>query len=264
LNRAIPLARGRWVAVLDADDWFEPGRLATLVDLGEKHKADMVADNQSFHDAHACLMVGTAWPSLPREWVLTFDAFLAGSDAYESFNFGMLKPLMQRDFIRRTGLTYEPGARHGEDFLYLLRFYLLGGKAVISDRPLYCYTQPYGALSRQWSNASRKRYDFQTTFAFNQRYLAVAQRMLTPSQTASLARRSRRLACLEYYFQLKERIAAGDQLGAAALVMSHPMALGYLIRNLYRRYLPWPGLTAVERCVASASNLELPHLELPH
>ena len=35
MNVAIARARGHWIAVLDADDWYEPDRLAVLVGAGE-------------------------------------------------------------------------------------------------------------------------------------------------------------------------------------------------------------------------------------
>jgi len=285
MNRAIALARGRWIAVLDADDWFERDRLATLIALGERQQVDMVADNQSFHDALAGQMVGTAWPSRAKgwgaadnqsfhdalagqmvgtawpsrakgwgaqEWALTFDDFLLGSDAYDTFSFGMLKPVMRRDFIRRTGLGYEAGARNGHDFFYLLQFFLQGGKAAICDRPLYCYTQPFGAVSRQWSNASRRRYDFQTACDINRRYLAAALGFLTSSQAARLECRNRRLECLEYYYCAKERLAASDLPGASALILEHPAIFGYLLRSLSRRYLNRPGSAAVQRVAKRA------------
>ncbi|HMH66132.1 MAG TPA: glycosyltransferase family 2 protein [Rhizomicrobium sp.] len=252
MNRAIALARGRWIAVLDADDWFAPDRLATLIALGERRQADMVADNQSFHDARARQMVGTAWPSLARDWVLTFDDFLAGSDAYETFSFGMLKPVMRRDFIRRTGLAYEAGARNGQDFFYLLQFFLLGGKAAICDRPLYCYTQPFGAISRQWSHGARRRYDFQTACDINRRYLAGSLDRLTPSQAVRLECRNRQLECLEHYYSAKERLAATDLPKALAFAAKRPAILSYLLRSLSRKYLHRSGSSVVQRLARRA------------
>src|SRR4051812_7002043 len=37
MNHAIAQADGAWIAVLDADDWYEPDRLATLLAAGEAH-----------------------------------------------------------------------------------------------------------------------------------------------------------------------------------------------------------------------------------
>src|SRR5205814_279185 len=121
-------ARGRWIAVLDADDWYHRDRLTELTSAGEAAGADLIADNQFFFDAVANDVVGTAWANRSAQWLLSFDDFLAGSDAYQTFNFGMLKPVVRADFIIRSGLVYEAEQRNGEDFLYLLQFYLQGGR----------------------------------------------------------------------------------------------------------------------------------------
>ena len=44
-NDGLAVARGDWIALLDADDTFAPHRVATLKALGELHNADIVADN---------------------------------------------------------------------------------------------------------------------------------------------------------------------------------------------------------------------------
>lgn len=44
-NAAVAEAQGEWLAVLDADDWFAPDRLATLVQSGEERDLDAVIDN---------------------------------------------------------------------------------------------------------------------------------------------------------------------------------------------------------------------------
>ncbi|HMA51447.1 MAG TPA: glycosyltransferase family 2 protein, partial [Magnetospirillaceae bacterium] len=81
MNRGIALARGRWLAVLDADDWYHSDRLSALIELGERHHADMVSDNQFLYDASAGRVVGTAWPERAAVWPLDFDDFLRGSNA---------------------------------------------------------------------------------------------------------------------------------------------------------------------------------------
>jgi succinoglycan biosynthesis protein ExoO len=234
MNRAIALARGRWLAILDADDWYHSERLSTLIAMGERWQADMVADNQFFFDAVANRIVGTAWRPTAREWALTFDGFLQGSNAYSTFNLGMLKPVIRTDFIHCAALGYDEQARHGQDFFHLLQFYLAGGKAVITDKPFYHYTQPFGTVSHQWSHLARKRYDFQTAYRINQRHAAAAAEKLTPSQAAHLAHRNNQLKSLEYYYQAKQCIANRDFIGAVRRLAEQPGLLSYAVWRLHR------------------------------
>ncbi len=252
MNRAIALARGRWLAVLDADDWYRPERLEMLIALGESTHVDLVADNQLFYDAGASRVVGSAWPEATGAWPLSFDDFLAGSDAYESFNLGMLKPVIRTDFLRRTGLGYQERARHGQDFFHLLEFFLQGGKAVVSDRALYHYTLPFGAVSRRWSHAERRRYDFQTACDINRQYLVAAHATLTSAQAAQLKRRNDKLTSLEMFFQARERFGQGDATGAAARILRRPATLAYAWRRLRRRWAPQSASRPIERIAARA------------
>jgi glycosyltransferase involved in cell wall biosynthesis len=137
MNTAIREARGTWIAVLDADDWYEPERLATLVTVAEARGVTLVADNQYFHDAEADQIVRTAFPVTQGEQALNWRTFIAGSDPYADFNYGMLKPIVRADFIRSSGLTYRPNARLSEDFLCLVEFFAAGGHGVLVADPLY-------------------------------------------------------------------------------------------------------------------------------
>ena len=238
MNRAAALARGQWLAVLDADDWYGVERLNALVALAEWRQADLAADNQFLFDAGADHVVGTAWPSRASSWDLSFDDFLAGSDAYLSFNLGMLKPVINVEFLRKMRLGYEENARQGEDFFHLLQFYLAGGRAVISDMPFYFYTQPFGAVSRQWSHSGRTRYDFQNAFEINRRYLEESSRTLTRRQRRTLTARHDRLCTLEQYFRAKAAFGCRDWMTVAELLTGHPAAIGYLLRRIGSRL--WP------------------------
>ncbi|TAK83857.1 MAG: glycosyltransferase family 2 protein, partial [Aquabacterium sp.] len=236
MNRAIAIARGRWLAVLDADDWFHPERLRALVAVGERRQVDLVADNQLFYDTIANTVVGSAWPAGPTDWDLTFDDFLFGSNAYETFNLGMLKPILRAEFTRASGLSYDEKARHGQDFLYLLQFYLLGGKAAVSDGPYYFYTQPFGALSHQWSHAARRRYDFQTAYEINKSYVEMASGSVTPTQLRRLKARNHQLQILEHYYSAKDLFDRGEKLASVLNVIRHPLMVGYAARRLLKRY----------------------------
>jgi succinoglycan biosynthesis protein ExoO len=254
MNRGIALARGRWLAVLDADDWYHSDRLAALIELGERHQAEMVSDNQFLYDASAARVVGTAWPERVAAWPLDFDDFLRGSNAYHSFNLGMLKPVIRLDFMRRVGLGYEIEARHGQDFFHLLQFYLSGGRGMISDQPLYYYTQPFGRISRQWSHRARKRYDFQNAYTINERYLRRAMEVLPTRQWKRLEARNDRLRLLEDYFQAREALGSGDYAGAAGRMIRRPALLGYLFGRVVERLRRNPGYYSTIKHIALRSS----------
>jgi succinoglycan biosynthesis protein ExoO len=237
MNCAIRFARGRWLAVLDADDWYHPDRLSALVAIGESSQADMVADNQFFYDAAAETIIGPAWPIDGTDWELTFDDYLLGSNVYDIFDFGMLKPLVRMDFVRATQFSYDERARCGEDFFYLLQFFVHGGKAAICDSPYYFYTQPFGTVSRQWSHGARRRYDFQLVHDLNQSYLRRDSGILTPQQSRHLEARGRRLASLEAYFRAKESFGRREWRNLLGQFIEHPAMLDCVVRRLIGRYL---------------------------
>lgn len=236
MNRAIAHARGRWLAVLDADDWYHPERLHRLIALAEAAGTQMVADNQVFYDTIADQFVGTAWAVSDRQRPLTLDAYLTKSVAYERFSLGMLKPIFDAPFIRARQVEYESDARNGQDFFKLLRFFLAGGTAITTDVPYYYYTQPYGTSSRRWSHEARKRYNFHLAYTINQRYLTEQRDKLTPSQSALLRRRSGQLRTLEHFHQLRERLARHDVWGAVRRAAMQPAVIAYCARQVLRHW----------------------------
>jgi succinoglycan biosynthesis protein ExoO len=263
MNRALSVARGRWLAVLDADDWYHPERLEALISEGERRHVEMVADNQYLYDARADQIVGTAWPEGQTSWPLTFDDFLAGSNAFDNFNLGMLKPVLRTDFMRNVGLGYEASARQGEDFFHLLQFYLSGGEAVVCDTPYYYYTQPYGSVSHEWSHDERVRYDFQNAYEINQRYLREAEHVLTPRQRRRLLARNHGLKVLESYFSAKDAVAERRWLSVPAALARHPGSLLHLCRRVRNKLFAEPEPTTIPRIAARARRRDRSTVETP-
>ncbi|WP_158240699.1 glycosyltransferase family 2 protein [Telmatospirillum siberiense] len=257
MNRAAAVAQGRWLAVLDADDWYHEDRLSTLTRLAERRRADMVADNQFLYDAGADQVVASAWSKDDDVWELSFDDFLIGSDAYDNFNLGMLKPVTRTDFIRKMKPAYEENVRCGEDFLHILKFYLMSGKSIIYNIPYYYYTQPFGSLSRQWSSPTRIGYDFQSVLNANQRCFQQTSHVLTRRQRMLLSARNRRLKSLDRYFRAKDAFSQRDWLATAALLTLHPMALTCLLHRLHDRLLSRPASRTIEQIATRACRLPL-------
>ncbi len=239
MNIAMKQAHGTWIAVLDADDWYEPDRLAALVSTGEAHSVQMVADNQYFHDAAANAVVGTAFPSEQGLQQLTRQRFIDGSNPYAAFDYGMLKPIVRADFVRRNGLAYRENARLSEDFLYLAEFFAAGGTALLLPQPLYNWTQSFGSVSRQWTTtgAGSWRYDFQSALSAN---AEVRERLHDKGEHALvrlLDTRSRAFTRLHHLNEISRLRAGGASIAALLLrVIYHPSVWPQLVRRVLRTF----------------------------
>lgn len=126
-NRAIDAATMPFVAILDADDRFVPGRFARLFDGSDW---DFCADNVAFlTDRDAFENFAPEVGSRDRTGSLDLETFLEGnrnSRMVERSELGFLKPVMRREFLDRHALRYAPDCRLGEDFLLYCRA-LAGG-----------------------------------------------------------------------------------------------------------------------------------------
>ncbi|MGB3556875.1 MAG: glycosyltransferase family 2 protein, partial [Jannaschia sp.] len=135
-NRAMDAATGDVLAILDSDDFFGPGRLAHLLgDVGW----DMAADNVVFVREDATDTLDFA--ALPGADCgfddLGLGRFVRGnlSDGLRARGeMGFLKPLMDRRFLERNGLRYDPSLRLGEDYDLYMRMLLAGARFRVTLR----------------------------------------------------------------------------------------------------------------------------------
>lgn len=160
-NAGIAAARGAWIALLDADDSFAPGRLATLVALGEEQAADMVADNLILIDqasGEQATMLPPGFLPAPRR--IDLPEFIARNistpDAPRT-NYGFLKPLMRRDFLTRHGLRYDEQVRFAEDFALYVECLRAGARWWLHPEPLYRYLIRPDSLTQVQTTADLDR-----------------------------------------------------------------------------------------------------------
>ncbi|HEY4032067.1 MAG TPA: glycosyltransferase family 2 protein [Caulobacteraceae bacterium] len=119
-NRGIRASSAPYITVLDADDYWLPGRLQTL--LAEMKDHDFVADDllrvvEGREDEPPATLTGGAL-TLPADISLA-DFALAnvsrkGRDRQE---LGFLKPVMRRAFLQDHNLAYDETLRLGEDYV---------------------------------------------------------------------------------------------------------------------------------------------------
>lgn len=222
-NYAFERSTAAWIAILDADDWYEPQRLERIIAATEAAGVEMGTDNQFIVDPGNEMRVSTALPVRGRNLLLDLDSFQANSDATRSFDVGMLKPVCRRAFLAAQDVEYYVPARRGQDYYFLLAFFVAGGRAVVIDAPLYNYVQPFGAISRQWSSVGRKRYPFEAMQQINDHFVATYADRLTPHQHARLVARGRQFDTVAALHQIREAVAEQDYTRIAnRLMMGFP------------------------------------------
>lgn len=205
-NRAIAVASGRWLAMLDADDWYAPDRLERLIRLGEATGADLVVDNQELFDEGVREVVGTALRVGNDTVPLDMDDLLNNSvTGRVQFDYGLLKPVVRRDFLTENGIRYPEQYRFGEDFLFALECFANGAAVVLSHLPLYCVGQPYGERSRVASRANRD-YDFAAMKQSNDLAVERYRGRLADRQLRVLQHRGRSIDLFARYLALKRSV----------------------------------------------------------
>lgn len=245
MNTAIGSANGRWIAVLDADDWYAPDRLSTLLAAGERFDAQFVADNQFIYDEGVDKVLRTALRETDGIHKLDKAAFIDGCDPYAEFDLGMLKPMIRAEFVRQTGLAYRENARLSEDFFYLLETFAAKGEGCLVARPMYYWRQAFGTLSRNWTGtgAGAWRYDFVSGEQGCAELLIAMQGKDESELVRLLEKRMRAFRKLNRMQEMNRlRANGGSLMQIATNVMRHPSVWPLIIqrgvRHVSRRAVP--------------------------
>lgn len=148
-NLAIAQSVAPFIAILDADDFFLPGRFAALLGAGDW---DMIADNIVFVDESRANDIDldsvAAHQVAPRQ--LSIAEFVEGSISrrgrYKG-ELGFLKPIFSRAFLDRHELRYTEEMRLSEDYDLYLRAMFAGARFRIVAGCYYVAVELSGSLS---------------------------------------------------------------------------------------------------------------------
>lgn len=148
-NRAIDIATGDFIALLDADDTYAPERLERLVSLAREKKADVVVDNQSVRHFGEDVHLYKAFDFLPEKRPRYFsqEAFMRYSFRVLCLDVGYMKPMFSTSFLRQNRLRYDERLRLAEDFEFYVRVMALNPRFFGIDYCGYNYYIRPGSLS---------------------------------------------------------------------------------------------------------------------
>lgn len=144
------LSDAAWIAPLDADDYFQRGRLSRLLDQAED--CDFIADDllmlrEGAEQQPPVRMIGDREP-LPV--TLNFVSFVEGNlsrPGRPRREYGFLKPLMRRAFLDAHDLAYDERLRLGEDFVLYSRALAHGAAFKVTPPCGYVAIERAGSLS---------------------------------------------------------------------------------------------------------------------
>ncbi|MBE1204575.1 glycosyltransferase [Aminobacter carboxidus] len=158
-NMAIRQSRAPLISILDADDFFLPGRFAKLVGCDGW---DIVADNIIFveHASVRDVLSGSVaqFDADPTE--LDLAGFVAGNISRRGTRrgeLGFLKPVMRRAMLAEHGLHYDEQLRLGEDYALYARALACGVRFKLIRSCGYCAVVRPNSLSGQHRTEDLKR-----------------------------------------------------------------------------------------------------------
>ena len=224
MNKAAAAARGRWLAVLDADDAYRPGRLEKLIGAAEDAGTDMAADNLEYRDPATDRAVRTGFAPGTRPAVIGTAELVAATSSFAAFDYGVLKPVVRTEALRRQGLAYREGVRLAEDFYYLLDYLVAGGRMRLLDEALYVWTLPFSPSTRRWTatGSGPWRYDYRNALECNGRVLAAMRERGERDVVRMLERRGREYRVMAHYLDAQRLASEGAWLRSALTILRNP------------------------------------------
>lgn len=245
-NRGFLEAKGKWIAILDADDAFKPERLETLIARAEAQQLDAIADNIDIHDYHADVTIPRVINRLKTfdgaYFHLTLEEFLKNDFVESGYQFGLMKPIFRAAFMAENNISYPTAYRHGEDSFIYSAVLASKAKMEISKAAYYLYTPTFGPVSRKISEFSRTNTDYIKKAASCDDFLSRFATSISPEARRLVeARKARMLAFREFLITLESRRSLGP-VGTVKRLLQHPSSLQFLptlILGKVRSMLPF-------------------------
>ena len=151
-NRALDVAKGEWIAIMDSDDLMHPERLAMLVEAARRDDADIVADDLLIFSSDGSRRPGTLltgqWAKSPF-WVSLVE-YIGLNHLYGSGPaLGYLKPLFRASTLNMAAIRYDESLRIAEDYHLVLHLLHSGRRLRVYPFLLYFYRKHTGSISHR-------------------------------------------------------------------------------------------------------------------
>ncbi|MBT1158852.1 glycosyltransferase family 2 protein [Aminobacter anthyllidis] len=226
-NMAIRQSRAPLISILDADDFFLPGRFARLVASDDW---ELVADNIVFveHASVRDVLSGRVAHFDADPTHLDVTQFIAGnisSRGARRGELGFLKPVMRRAMLEAHGLHYDEQLRLGEDYALYAEAMLKGARFKLIRSCGYCAIVRPNSLSGQHRTEDLRRLADADLRLLAQAGLATAHRPILRRHERHVRDKYR----LRHFLDLK---AANGLSSAMAFAFASPANLGAVAKGV--------------------------------
>lgn len=159
-NRALDLARGEWISILDGDDLMHPRRLQSIIEEAVNSGADIAADDLLLFDADRQASPQTLfsgrWAKSPQ-WVSAEQYVLTNNPYGSGPVLGYLKPVIRSATISQHKLRYDERLTIAEDYDFIFRLLMAGARFRTLPHIGYFYRRHSGSVSHRLSSDALQR-----------------------------------------------------------------------------------------------------------
>jgi succinoglycan biosynthesis protein ExoO len=222
LNRGLKEAKGKWVALLDADDWYAPERLEKLLQVAYTEDADLIADDVYFIRDGDKL----PWSTLLHESGKQIDKirhidpiFFIENDlpGIGGLPLGLTKPLFKRDFLVQHGIKHDEGIKASQDFWFDLKCLAHGARFVFVPQPYYFYRSRRGSVVTGSKVKRIEQYCSVTQYFLEQEYIKK-----NPELVHALSKRLTLIEKTKPYYRVVDPFKQGKWLSALIKMVHNP------------------------------------------
>lgn len=233
-NIGMAVARGKWLAVLDADDSYTPERLHSMIAHGDAMGSDFVSDNQmivSSDDPVGIKMF--AAPAMQTAHQVGAQEFILGNISKRNeprVAFGYMKPIMRSRFLRDHKLRYDENMRLAEDFMLYIAALQRGARWDYVPEPMYRYTVREDSLAS--SSGLPKPDELRRLFEFSRDLKRSAMARSDPGTQRAAQLYFKRVRRWTSYGSLVQYVKKGQASEVVSLFMRSPDATGDIIAEM--------------------------------
>ena len=217
-NLGIEHAIGKYIAFIDADDFWYAGGISRIVELAKNEDADIVKYNiLSIENGQPVEMRSVSDVEIQP---IVIEGQGKALERCDISDYHVVDAVFKRSVIIDNNIRFQTDLHLHEDDVFMGMFYCHASKVISTDFPLYCYVRSSDYSSTHHQSIERQR------ILINSGYLAAQHRSAYIAQHYPAAMPLERLKYMRWVRQPKDAIAAKMTLAEYKAVLKEFRELG--------------------------------------